>query len=100
MRYAPLLASMLVLGAAGYGQSAGGDRQALVEAKAEAEAATRRSAQLEQAARRATGDADRARAESGALAARIEAAEAELTVAERRIAIIAAMPASPPGRAR
>jgi len=93
MRPAPLLASILLLLAAGAGAHAagGGDRQALVLAKREAEAATRRSERLEDAARRATGDADRARAGTEALAARIEAAEADLTAAESRIAIIGAM---------
>jgi murein hydrolase activator len=97
VRYAPLLATMLLLLAAGAGvhaQSAGDDRQSLAEARREAEAATRRSERLENAARRATGDADRARAEAEALAARIEAAEADLTAAERRIAIIGAMQAA------
>ena len=57
-------------------------------------AATQRFEQLDREARRATSDADRARAEAGALAARIEAAEAELTAAERRIGMIGAMQAA------
>lgn len=96
MRYAPLLAAMLVLLAAGAGalaQSASDDRTALAEARREAEAARQRSERLENAARRATSEADRARAEAEALASRIEAAEADLTVAERRIAVIAALQA-------
>lgn len=94
MRAAPLLASVLILLVAGAGAHAADDREALALAKSEAEAATRRAGQLENAARRATGEADRARAEAEALAARIEAAEAELTAAERRIAIVAAMQAA------
>ena len=94
MRALPLLASVLILLAAGAGAHAADDREALALAKREAEAATRRSERLENAARRAIGEADRARAEAEALAARIEAAEADLTAAERRIAIIGAMQAA------
>lgn len=94
---ARLFSSILILLAAGAGAhaaGAGGDREALMVAKREAEAATTRSEQLENAARKAIGDADRARAEAEALAARIQAAEADLTAAERRIAIIGTMQAA------
>ena len=92
----PLLASVLILLAAGGGVHAarGGDAEALALAKREAAVATRRFEQLDREARRATSDADRARAEAGALAARIEAAEADLTAAERRIGIIASLQAA------
>jgi septal ring factor EnvC (AmiA/AmiB activator) len=74
--------------------SAAGDAAALAQARAEAAAANRRYEQLEGQSRSATGDADRARAGAEALAARIEAAEADLTAAERRIALIAALQAA------
>jgi len=83
----PALA-LLLLGAA-----PGGDREALASANREAAEATERSERLERAAREAETDADRARAEAGALAQRILAGEAELTAAERRIAIIASLQA-------
>jgi murein hydrolase activator len=69
------------------------DAAALAQARAEAAQATQRYQQLDEQARRAVGDADRARAAAEALAARIEAAEADLTAAERRIALIAALQA-------
>jgi len=84
-----LLALALLLGAAA--SAPRGDAEALAQAKAEAGQANRRYRQLDLQARRATGEADRARAASEALAARIEAAEADLTAAERRIAIIGAL---------
>jgi septal ring factor EnvC (AmiA/AmiB activator) len=61
------------------------------KARTEAEQATRRYQQLEAASQRATSEADRARMASEALAARIEAAEADLTASERRIGLIAAL---------
>jgi septal ring factor EnvC (AmiA/AmiB activator) len=64
------------------------DIAALGEARKEAEAANARSLELERQARAATSAAARARAEGEALASRIEAAEADLTAAEQRIAII------------
>jgi septal ring factor EnvC (AmiA/AmiB activator) len=82
-----LLAAAAVAAAAAANAQAG-DVQALSAARTEAAQALLRSQRLESEARRATSDADRARAASAALAARIEAAEADLTVAERRIAII------------
>jgi septal ring factor EnvC (AmiA/AmiB activator) len=92
---APLVVVALLLAGAGAAQGAGeGDREALAQAKQEAAAAARRFAALDRAARRATNDADRARAASAALAARIEGAEADLTVAERRIGLIGALQAA------
>ena len=67
---------------------------ALAQARQEAAAAARRYQALDREARRATNDADRARAASAALAARIEAAEADLTAAERRIALIGELQAA------
>ncbi|MEA3028833.1 MAG: murein hydrolase activator [Sphingomonadales bacterium] len=92
--FAPLALIALLLAGAGAVQAArGNDAEALAVARREAAAATERSRALDNAARRATTDADRARAASEALAGRIEAAEADLTVAERRIAFIAAQQA-------
>jgi murein hydrolase activator len=91
-----LIASLIALAGAGAfaaasAQEARGDAEALQQARTEATQATQRSQRLEQASRQATNEADRARIASEALAARIEAAEADLTAAERRIALIAAL---------
>ena len=84
------LALLALLGIAVAAQaSRGPDVTALGEARKEADAANARSQELERQARAATSAAARARAEGEALASRIEAAEADLTAAERRIAIIA-----------
>jgi murein hydrolase activator len=93
MRSAILGSALLLLLAGGFAaaQPGGNDRQALAQAKREADQATARSTRLEQQARRATSEAQRARAEAEALAARLVAAEAGLTAAERRIAIIAGL---------
>jgi septal ring factor EnvC (AmiA/AmiB activator) len=90
----PLALIALGLAIAGAAQATrAGDAEALAEARREAAEATQRSQALDQQAQHATGEADRARAASAALAARIEAAEADLTVAERRIGVIAALQA-------
>ena len=93
-----LLASLIAISGAGAfaaasAQDARSDAAALQQARAEAQKATQRSQQLDAASRQATSEADRARIASEALAARIEAAEADLTAAERRIALIAALQA-------
>jgi len=88
------LLSLLGASALAAAAVSGGDTAALKQARAEADEATRRFQALDRQARRATNEADRARAESGALAARIEAAEADLTAAERRIALIGALQAA------
>lgn len=80
---------VLLCAAVAAGASRPPDVTALGEARKEADAANARSQQLEQQARAATSAAARARAEGEALASRIEAAEADLTAAEQRIAIIA-----------
>jgi septal ring factor EnvC (AmiA/AmiB activator) len=91
---APLAIIALLLAAAGAAQaSRDSDAAALAEARREAAEATQHYQALDEEARRATSDADRARAASAALAARIEAAEADLTAAERRIAVIAGLQA-------
>src|SRR4029453_8475716 len=94
MRILALLACTALL-VAGYGASAarGDDAEALTMAKREAQQATARFQDLDRRARRATNAAARARAEGEALAARIEAAEADLTAAERPIPILSPPPA-------
>lgn len=87
MRRLTLLALLGIAVAAGASRAP--DVAALGEARKEADAANARSQELERQAQAATSAAARARAESEALASRIEAAEADLTAAERRIAIIA-----------
>jgi len=90
----PLGCAALLL-AGGYAAAArDADAEALARAKREAGQANARFERLEGQARRATDAAERARAEGEALAARIDAAEAELTAAERRIALIARMQAA------
>jgi septal ring factor EnvC (AmiA/AmiB activator) len=91
---APLAIIALALAVTGAARaSRGANAAALAEARREAAEATHRYQALDQAARSATSDADRARTASEALAARIEAAEADLTGAERRIALIAGLQA-------
>ncbi|MBX3560400.1 MAG: peptidoglycan DD-metalloendopeptidase family protein [Sphingomonas sp.] len=92
MRGLPLLI-LAALAAAGVAAHAarGGDAGALAQAKREAAQANDRARALEDRARTATDAAERARAESATLAARIEAAEADLTAAERRIVVIEAL---------
>lgn len=90
----PLTLIAVVLALAGAARaSRGSDAEALAQARREAAEAIHHYQALDQEARRATSEADRARAASAALAARIEAAEADLTAAERRISLIAALQA-------
>ncbi len=93
-----LLASLAAIAGAGAFAAAGAqdarsDAAALREARTEAQQATQRFEQLQTASRRATNEADRARMASEALAAQIQAAEADLTASERRIAMIARLQA-------
>jgi len=90
-----LLASLVAIAgactfAAAGAQDARTEAAALQQARSEAQQATQRYRQLDTAAQQATNEADRARIAAEALAARIEAAEADLTASERRIAVIAA----------
>ena len=93
-----LLASLIAIAGAGAFAAAGAqeartEAAALQQARNEAQQANQRYQQLETASQQATNEADRARIASEALAARIEAAEADLTASERRIAVIAAFQA-------
>jgi len=88
-------ASLLILLSAGaLAATRPSDSAALQQARTEAAQANRRFQALDAQSRRAIGEANIARAASEALAARIEAAEADLTVAERRIALVAALQAA------
>jgi septal ring factor EnvC (AmiA/AmiB activator) len=94
-----LLTSLVVIAAAGTfaaaaAQDARTEAAAMQQARTEAQQATQRYRQLDTAAQQATNEADRARIAAEALAARIEAAEADLTASERRIAVIAAYQAA------
>ena len=96
MRYLPLLAVAGLALLSGYAAHAtrGTDAAAFRQALKEARQADARVADLEGRARGATSAAERARAEGEALAGRIESAEASLTAAERRIAIVEALQAA------
>jgi septal ring factor EnvC (AmiA/AmiB activator) len=82
----PGLILSLVGGGWALAQAPGGPT--LAEARQEAAAAKRRSDLLERQAQQATGEAARANAAAAALAGRIEAAEADITAAQARIALI------------
>lgn len=90
MRAAALIACSVLLLAGGYAAQAarGSDAEALAQAKRESDQARTRFRELDAQARRATDAAERARAQAEALALRIQAAEADLTAAERRIDIL------------
>jgi septal ring factor EnvC (AmiA/AmiB activator) len=91
MRPSLLLLALLPLivgGGWAAAQTGGGEARDLLQAKQEAEQARRRSELLERQAQQATGAAARARAETDALASRIEAAEADITAAETRIRLV------------
>ena len=83
-----LLAPSLFTGLASAQPAAPSDAQALVAAKAQSNEAQRRSAGFESRAAQASGAAEKARANSAALAARIEGAEADITAAEARIRLV------------
>jgi murein hydrolase activator len=85
-----LLVALTVLGAgASLPAQSGGDVDALRNAKARAGEAERRSEILRQEASSAEGAADRVLAQRAALAAEIDAANAQIAAARARIAIIA-----------
>lgn len=88
---APLLLALVALplvAAVAAQASRGSDAEAFAQALKEARQAEARSTALDQRARRATDAAARARVEGAALAARIEAAESDLTAAQRRIVMV------------
>ena len=85
------LAALLFAGGSASGESIGEEKQALIVAKRDAEAAKARSARYEAESVRATAAAAKARAQAAAVAARIQAAEADIAAAEARIRIIDAL---------
>jgi septal ring factor EnvC (AmiA/AmiB activator) len=70
-------------------QSLRDEAHALVAAKAEADAATRRSQAYDNVAAQAVDAAAKARAEAAAMAARVQVAEADVAAGEARVVIIA-----------
>lgn len=74
------------------------EQRALVNARAQAEEARRRSEGLERRAAGAEAEADRAADRAAALAARIQQAEADLRAGQARIAIVTALQARQAGR--
>lgn len=87
MKKAWLLAACLGVGAAVSAQTIGEERRALDRARFEAAAARARSERLDAQAARARDEAERARAAHAAVAARIQAAEADIAAAQARLAI-------------
>lgn len=67
------------------------EQRALVNARAQADEAKRRSEMLEQRAAGAAADADQARDHAAVIAAHIQQSEADLRVGEARIALISSM---------
>ena len=84
---AALIGSALIAGFAA-AQTGRDELRALELAKRQAAEAVLRSRQLERESRNATNEAARARAAASAIAARIEAAEADITAAETRVRIV------------
>jgi septal ring factor EnvC (AmiA/AmiB activator) len=89
MRRAAILLLAAIAAAPAASQSLRDQAQALVAAKAQADAAARRAQALDNATRRASDAAARARAEAAAMAARVQAAEADVAAAEARVAMVA-----------
>lgn len=88
LRPALILALAALIAIPGAVAARGDDAAALDAAKRKSAAAIERSRRLEQAAARAVDDADRVRADAAAMVARIDAAEAQITEAEARVAIV------------
>ena len=77
-----------MLGGVAGAQSIDEERRALEQAKTQSEAANARADGLERRAAVELGAAEKARAASAAVAARIQSAEANITAAEARIRLI------------
>ena len=88
MRASPVLLLLGLLATASTAQTMQDEAAQLTEAKRQAVVAGQRSTQLEAQAVRASKDAARARAEQAAVAAHIQAAEADIATARDRIRII------------
>jgi septal ring factor EnvC (AmiA/AmiB activator) len=88
MRRAALLVIAFSLAGAAAAQTIEQERRALATAKAASRAATERSRVLERQAEQALDDAAKARRREAAVAARIQAAEAEIAIARSQVALI------------
>jgi murein hydrolase activator len=82
------LAGLALFSFAASAQSLEDQRRALALAKVQSEQAEKRATQLETKANDASDDVDRARARIAALAGRIQATEADITTAEKRVQLI------------
>lgn len=82
------LAGLALFSFAASAQSLEDQRRALALAKVQSEQAEKRATQLETKANDASEDVDRARARIAALAGRIQATEADITTAEKRVQLI------------
>jgi murein hydrolase activator len=82
------LAGLALFSFAASAQSLEDQRRALALAKVQSEQAETRATQLETKANDASDDVDRARARIAALAGRIQATEADITTAEKRVQLI------------
>lgn len=93
-RAAAACAALLALSLSASGRTAPSlaeEKRALVEARAQADQARRRSEILERRAAGAAAEAERARDQAAAVAARIQQSEAELNAAQARLALVRAM---------
>lgn len=91
------LAAVVTLGCAVHAPAAttiAEEQRALVKARRDAATAAARSAQLERDAGKERDEAGRAEAQSAAIAARIQSAEADIAAAEARIRILARLQAA------
>ena len=88
LRVRHIVAGALLLGGVAGAQSIDEERRALDQAKTQSEAANARADGLERRAAVELGAAEKARAASAAVAARIQSAEANITAAEARIRLI------------
>ena len=88
LRVRHIVAGALLLGGVAGAQSIDEERRALEQAKTQSEAANARADGLERRAAVELGAAEKARAASAAVAARIQSAEANITAAEARIRLI------------
>ena len=90
-RVRTLCAGALALGGVAAAQTVDDEREALARAKAQSILAEQRASKLEELADEQVSSAEQARARAAAVAARIQATEADVSAAESRIAIIERM---------
>ena len=90
-RVRTLCVGALALGGVAAAQTVDDEREALARAKAQSILAEQRASKLEELADEQVSSAEQARARAAAVAARIQATEADVSAAESRIAIIERM---------